>query len=241
MVHRGTAGWDLRRGDKLYRILIVEDDFALRMATKMYFEQIGFYVYEAENMRKGIEMTKGLDVACVILDISLPDGNGYEVCRRIKEVKDVPVIFISNKQEEESRIDSFLSGGDDYMSKPYSLKELELRIYARIRQYEPEAAPGAVLYYPPIRIECDHRCVICEDRRTGFTAAEFNVLYFLAKNPDKVFSMGQIYDKVWNQPNLGDAHTVQVHLAQVRKKMNALREGHNYIETVWGKGYKFNP
>lgn len=225
----------------MYRILIVDDDYALRTVTKTYFEQIGFYVYEAENMRKGIEMTRKLDVACVILDIALPDGNGYEVCRQIKEAKDVPVIFISNRLEEESRIDSFLSGGDDYMSKPYSLRELELRIYARIKQYELQAAPEAVLYYDPIRIMRDKRCVACKDQMVTFTAAEFNILYFLAQNPGKVYSMEQIYDQVWRQPNLGEAHTVQVHLAQARKKMNALREGHNYIETVWGKGYKFNP
>lgn len=224
----------------MYRILIIDDDNELRLVTKIYFEQKGFCVYEADNMKKGIDMTVGIALDCVVLDIALPDGNGYEVCRAIKEIKDIPIIFISNHLEEESRINSFLSGGDDYMAKPYSLKELEMRIYARIKQYEKITNMESALYYPPIEIHPEARYVICGDKQIGFTAAEFNILYLLAIRPGKVFSSEEIYDQIWNQPNLGDTHTVQVHLGQVRKKMNALREGHNYIETIWGKGYRFN-
>lgn len=224
----------------MYRILIVEDDRALRTVNKIYFEQAGFQVYEAENVEQAYSKMEQSEADCVLLDISLPDGNGFEICSKMKEKRDIPIIFVSNHLEEENRINGFLAGGDDYITKPYSLKELELRVYARLKPYGTQEAADRILHFPPIEIYVSTRTVVCGGKKITFTAAEFNIIYFLARHPDKVYSAAEIYDNVWNQPNLGDAHTVQVHLAQARKKMNGLREGHNYIETIWGRGYKFN-
>ena len=225
----------------MYRILFVDDDQDLQLLNRTYFQHQGYQVLQADCTEQTLSVVGEQQIDCIVLDISLPEESGFDICRKVKEVGDIPIIFLSSHTEEASRVNGFLTGGDDYMTKPYSLQELELRVKARIRQYQDGALQE--LRFPPIRICENSRTVRLDEEETAIalTAAEFNILAFLAKHAGQVFSTADIYEKVWNQPDLGDAHTVQVHLASVRKKLNSLREEHKYIETVWGKGYKFNP
>lgn len=225
----------------MYNILVIDDDEDILAVNKIYFTKQGFNVILVSTAHEGIRYIESLRFDCIVLDINLPDIDGFEVCTIAKNNRDVPVIFVSNYLEEEKRINGFLSGGDDYLTKPYSLKELELRILARIKSYDRFRNIDETLNIGTITINSNSRSVLYKGNKVDFTGREFDILYFLAKNPKRVFSITEIYDNVWRMPNLGDAHTVQVHLTQVRKKMNSLKETHKYIETVWGKGYRFIP
>lgn len=223
----------------MYNLLVIDDDTSILEVVKIYFTAQGFCVSTAESAKRGLAMIDTLPVDCVLLDIALPDMDGFEACNAIKEKRNIPIIFLSNYGEEERRIGGFMAGGDDYLVKPFSLKELELRVYARIRQGMDGIKKGALLEFGKLVINESARSVSYDDEKITLTAAEFDILYFLATHMNQVFSQKDIYENIWKLPDLGNAHTVQVHVAQIRRKLNTINKEHAYIETVWGKGYKF--
>ncbi|MEG1618990.1 MAG: response regulator transcription factor [Eubacterium sp.] len=225
----------------MYNLLIVDDDTALLEVNRIYFSSLGFKIYTAETAKDALMIVDTMTLDCIILDVSLPDFDGFEVCTRIKSKSTVPIIFLSNYTREDHRIHGFLAGGDDYLTKPYSLKELELRIYARIqKQATPNTAVDS-LRFDDLIINATSHTVFYKEYPILLTVAEFDIFWFLAKHQNTVFSQLEIYEKVWEMPDLGAAHTVQVHIAQLRRKINSVSKDHCYIQTVWGKGYKFVP
>lgn len=225
----------------MYNLLVVDDDVDILNINQIYFSNIGFNVYTAETAKSAMKIVDNIVLDCIILDISLPDLDGYKICNAIKEKVNIPIIFLSNYEREEERVQGFLSGGDDYITKPYSLKELELRIYARMRQYKDITSIPNVLKFSSLVINVNSRKVTFDKKSIDLTTMEFEILLFLAENKEQVFSKIEIYNQVWKMPDVGDQHTVQVHIAQMRKKINSLSREHQYIQTVWGKGYRFVP
>ncbi|HBG0318124.1 TPA: response regulator transcription factor, partial [Clostridioides difficile] len=220
---------------------VVDDDVDILNINQIYFSNIGFNVYTSETAKDAMDIVESIVLDCIILDISLPDIDGYKMCNDIKEKVNIPIIFLSNYEHEEEKVRGFLAGGDDYITKPYSLKELELRIYACMRQYKNITSVPNVLKFSALVINVNSRKVTFDGESIDLTTMEFEILLFLAENKEQVFSKIEIYNQVWKMPDIGDQHTVQVHIAQMRKKINSLSREHQYIQTVWGKGYKFVP
>lgn len=219
-------------------LLFVDDDPDLLNFNRAYFNKRGYEVLCASNAHDALRIITTATIHCIILDIDLPDEDGFELCIKLREQSTLPVIFLSGLTEEEIRIKSFLAGGDDYLAKPYSMQELELRINSRIRAcaIHTNAHP---LCFGNLTIDPARRTVIYENKSGDFTTMQFDVLAFLARHPGQVFTYEQIYDHVWKTPILGSKHNLQVIIATVRQKLALLCDGQNYIETISRKGYRF--
>lgn len=175
----------------------------------------------------------------IILDVDLPGLDGVSACRQLREVSRVPVVFLSAYHQEDDRIRGLLAGGDDYLGKPYSLTELELRLRLRIEQrLHVEAAD--VLRFDDLEVNLGLRQVRYQGRTADFSALEFDLLAFLARHPGQVFSYEQLYDRVWRSPINKSLHNLQMCIAQVRQKLELLCPDRHYIETIRRKGYRFS-
>lgn len=224
----------------MYKILIVDDDPTTLKDTRTYFESLGYEVVCTDTARsaEGIILSNALD--CIILDVDLPDMNGFALCEKIRLKTSVPIIFLSGYTEEENRIRGLSIGGDDYVCKPYSLKELGLRAEARIRSGR-AAQPPKTLTFGSFSI-CPASCSASyETRSVVFSSYEFDVLYFLAKHPREIYTPEQIYDSVWKAPINKGHKSLQVIMGRIRKKLYELCPDHDYIQTKRYKGYLFVP
>lgn len=219
-------------------LLFVDDDHALLDFNRSYFKKLGYEVLCAEDAREALQILSSVTLSCVILDIDMPGENGFDVCLRLREQSALPVIFLSGLTETQMRIQSFLAGGDDYLGKPYDMKELELRIKARI-QGASAHTDADILHFGDLHIDARERTVSYLGIPGDFTTMQFDVLLFLAKHSGQVFSYEQIYDRVWKAPIMGSRHNLQVIMVMVRQKLAALCGGKSYIETIPRKGYRF--
>lgn len=224
----------------MYNILLVDDDLATLEAMEQFLLENGYEVFCAGTGRKAIDMIRSVKLDCVVLDIGLPDQDGFDVCSRVRTFTSLPIIFLSNYTEEECRIRGFTIGGDDYMCKPFSMRELELRIRARIhRRYEER--PAEILRFEGLSIHTGNRTVSFNGRYGDFSRIEFDILVFLARHPGRIYSYEQLYDSVWNEPLNESRHNVQARIADLRQKLFDLCPGKEYIQTVRRKGYQFIP
>lgn len=222
------------------RVLLVDDDLELLAANQEYFEEQGFQTLCAANGEKALQIIEDVRLDCVVLDIDLPGRDGFTVCQRVREYTNVPIVFLSAYTEEESRINGLLVGGDDYVCKPFSLRELALRVNARIRAWHGDRAP-ALLQYDALAIDTSSRTVSYNGKTGDFARIEFDLLAFLAKNPNQIFSYEQLYDGVWKEPLGESRHNLQARMASMRQKLCALCPEKDYIQTVRHKGYQFVP
>lgn len=219
-------------------LLFVDDDRALLCFNSTYFKKLGYDVLCAPNAQEALRILSTAALSCVILDIDMPGEDGFEVCLRLREQSALPVIFLSALTEAEMRIKSFLVGADDFLGKPYHIKELELRINARIQSATSHTDADA-LCFGHLLIDTKERTVSYRGVQSSFTTLQFDVLVFLAKHPRQAFSYEQIYDRVWKTPIMGSKHNLQVIIATVRQKLTTLCNGKSYIETIPRKGYRF--
>lgn len=224
----------------MYKLLMVDDDKAILETNQQYFEKMGYEVVCAEDAATALDLVRNMPFDCVILDVDLPGQSGFDVCAQIRDKSFMPVVFLSCYTEEQSRIKGLMVGGDDYVCKPYSLQELELRVRARIRGNHTAKIPQA-LTFGGLTIDAGRRAVAYEDKIGEFSALEFDILYFLARHPNQVFSYEQIFECVWHASMNKGLHTLQVLVARVRQKLNALCPDHEYIQTIRRKGYQFVP
>lgn len=222
----------------MYRILLVDDDPHILITNRAFLTQKGYTVFTAENGAQALSIAQTAALDAVILDVDMPGMDGVTVCRRLREISGVPVIFLSAFSEVDDRIQGLMAGGDDYMGKPYSLVELELRLRLRIQSAHPIQA-GEVLCFGPLEIDLGLRQVRYQGNSASFTTLEFDLLAFLARNPGQVFSYEQLYNGVWKSPINQSLHNIQVCMARVRQKLDLLCPGMNYIETIRRKGYRF--
>lgn len=225
------------------KILIIDDEKEIVDLLKDSLERKGNTVLTAYNGKEGIEKAKEMP-DLIVLDIMMPDIDGYEVCRKIRDTVICPIVFLSAKQSEMDRIKGFALGGDDYVVKPFSLKELLARIDAHLRREKRaillnEEGKRALLNFKNITIDLKSREVTVKGNPIGLTKKEFDVLELLSLHPGQVFSKEQIYEKVWGFDAEGDTTTVTEHIKNIRAKIENLDPDTEYIKTVWGIGYKW--
>lgn len=220
------------------RILIIEDEKGIAEIERDYLELEGFSVSIESNGASGLARAENEDFDLIILDIMLPDLDGFDICRSIRKTKDIPMIMVSAKSEKIDKIRGLGLGADDYITKPFDPAELVARVKAHISRYERikggSGEKGTEIVYRDLKIQPLSRRVFYKDEEVFLTAKEFDLLYFLAGNPNRVFSKDDIFAKVWGMQSFGDAGTVVVHLTHIREKIPM-----DYIETVRGVGYRF--
>lgn len=220
------------------KILIIEDEKGIAEIERDYLELEGFSVTIEGNGASGLEKAEKEDFDLIILDIMLPDLDGFDICRTIRKSKDIPMIMVSAKSEKIDKIRGLGLGADDYITKPFDPAELVARVKAHISRYERikgnSGERGTEITYRDLKIQPLSRRVFYRDEEVFLTAKEFDLLYFLAGNPNRVFSKDDIFSKVWGMQSFGDAGTVVVHLTHIREKIPM-----DYIETVRGVGYRF--
>jgi len=233
-----------KRGPAVKKILIIEDEINIAELEKDYLEIEGFTVDIESDGCKGLNRLQQEQFDLIILDLMLPGLDGFEICRRLRKTSAVPIIMISAKTEDMDKIRGLGLGADDYMIKPFSPLELVARVKAHIARYERLSG-----IRPDIKDEMDikgllinksSRRVFLHEREIFFSSKEFDLLLFLASNPNRVISKEQIYSHIWGEEAWGDLGTVAVHIRKIREKIENDPSNPQYIETVWGVGYRFN-
>lgn len=226
------------------RILIVEDDLDIAELERDYLQLNG---YQAEIVQDGIQglklaVTGAYDV--VVVDLMLPHKNGYEIIKEIRKIHEIPVIVVSAKSEDIDKIRGLDFGADDYLTKPFSPAEFAARIKAHIKRYERlkgHLAASEIIQYKGLEINTASHQVFVNGKEVQLTTKEYDLLVHLAANPNIVFSKERIFETLWSDEYSGDTATVAVHIQKIRKKIEKDPANPEYIETLWGAGYRFNP
>ncbi|WP_305077821.1 response regulator transcription factor [Pseudalkalibacillus hwajinpoensis] len=232
--------------EKDARILVVDDEERIRKLLRMYLERENYEIEEAENGEQALEMAIEDEFDLILLDLMLPGMDGIEVCQQMREQKATPVIMLTAKGEEANRVQGFEVGADDYITKPFSPREVVLRVKALLRRssttkfLQTETTTKNVIVFPHLTIDHDAHRVLAEEQIINLTPKEYELLYYLAKAPDKVFSREELLKDVWNYEFFGDLRTVDTHVKRLREKLNKVSpKAAAMISTVWGVGYKF--
>jgi len=228
------------------KILVVDDEERIRRLVRMYLEREDYIVEEADNGKDALEMALNNDYDLILLDLMMPEMDGIEVCQELRKEKATPVIMLTAKGEEANRVQGFEVGADDYVVKPFSPREVVLRVKALLRRSSSETFSGAdtqtkdVLVFPHLTIDYDAHRVTADGQDVNLTPKEYELLCFLAKSPDKVFNRAQLLKEVWQYEFFGDLRTVDTHVKRLREKLsNVSKTAAKMIVTVWGVGYKF--
>ena len=225
------------------RILIIEDESSIAELEKDYLELSGFEVALEEEGNQGLKRALEEDFDLLILDLMLPGLDGFEICRRFREVKNTPIIMISAKKEDIDKIRGLGLGADDYMTKPFSPSEMVARVKAHLARYERLIGSGSpeneIIEIRGLKIDKTARRVWINGEEKNFTTKEFDLLTFLAQNPNHVFTKEELFSKIWDMESIGDIATVTVHIKKIREKIEFNTAKPPYIETIWGVGYRF--
>lgn len=224
------------------RILLIEDDKDLNKGLVYDLEQNGFQVYPAFTLSEGRELLKDRGVDLILLDGSLPDGDGFAFCREVKRQRDIPVVFLTARDMEQDEMQGFDCGADDYITKPFNILEVKARIKAIIRRTgkkKDQKEDGKLVVKGDMKIDCESRRVVIGDREINLTAKEFDLLELLATHPNKVYSRENLLNLVWGYEYPGDVRTVDVHIRRLREKIEAQPSDPKYVYTKWGVGYYF--
>ncbi|CRZ35638.1 DNA-binding response OmpR family regulator [Herbinix hemicellulosilytica] len=225
------------------KILIIEDEIAIAELEKDYLELSGFQVEVETTGDIGVERALKEEFNLIILDLMLPNVDGFEICRRIREEKNIPVIMVSAKKEDIDKIRGLGMGADDYITKPFSPSELVARVKAHLARYERLIGSGQkeneVIEIRGLKIDKTARRVFVNGEEKIFTTKEFDLLAFLAENPNRVFTKEELFRKIWDMESIGDIATVTVHIKKIREKIESNTSKPQYIETIWGVGYRF--
>jgi len=224
-------------------ILIIEDEIAIAELEKDYLELAGFQVTLISEGNKGLKEALEGDYQLVILDLMLPGLDGFEICRRIREEKDIPILMVSAKKEDIDKIRGLGLGADDYMTKPFSPSELVARVKAHLARYERlvknHDKANEIIEIRGMKIDKTARRVYVNEEEKILTTKEFDLLSFLASHPDRVFTKDELFREIWDMESFGDIATVTVHIKKIREKIEEDAAKPQYIETIWGKGYRF--
>lgn len=219
------------------KILIIDDERDLLETFTDYFQLMGYLVYTADNGLAGLKQLKH-QPDIIILDVNMPEMDGFELCAAIREQIACPIVFLSAKEDEESRLEGLRIGGDDYLVKPVSLKELALRIEAHLRRETRKQATRKIAYFEELMIDYDQKNLQFRNQEIHLTKAEFAIVELLSKHPGRAFSKDEIYQHLWDWDKLGDAAIITEHVRRIRKKI-ADYSSVDFIQTVWGVGYKW--
>ena len=225
------------------RILIVEDEVAIADLEKDYLELSGFEVEIENDGTKGLERALHEEFDLFILDLMLPGVDGFEICKKIREIKNTPILMVSAKKDDIDKIRALGLGADDYVTKPFSPSELVARVKAHLARYErligSNMPQNDIIEIRGIKIDKTARRVWVNGEEKQFTTKEFDLLTFLAENPNHVFTKEELFRKIWDMESIGDIATVTVHIKKIREKIEMNTNKPQYIETIWGVGYRF--
>lgn len=219
------------------KILIVDDEEGIVSLLRDYFEIQGYEVITAGGGLAALEKVR-LNPDLILLDINMPDLDGLEVCRKIREHVSCPILFLTAKIEEEDRVNGFVMGGDDYIMKPFSIEELGARVMAHLRREERRRGNGSVKICGDVAIHYNERTVYCKKQRVVLTKTEYEIVELLSLHPGQVFSKDSIYEKTRGYDAGGDSGIISEHIRRIRGKINQFTE-QEIIETVWGVGYRW--
>jgi DNA-binding response OmpR family regulator len=232
----------------VHNILIIEDDAAIREGVRILMEGENFHVEEAANGFEGLEKLSDT-THLIILDVMMPGISGYKTCEEIRKRSNVPVLFLTAKDQESDKLLGLMSGGDDYLVKPFSYAELLARVKALLRRHLIYDKSGEKIEQEiydewieakTIRINTKSNCTYVNGREIDLTEKEYSILLLFMKNPGKIFSVQNLYESVWEAPYLySSANTVMVHIRRLRKKIEDDPQKPKFILSVWGKGYRF--
>ncbi|MCI8520780.1 MAG: response regulator transcription factor [Clostridia bacterium] len=221
------------------KILIIEDDRSIAELERDYLEINDFKCELAARGTTGLEMALAENYDLIIIDIMLPGMDGFEVITELRKKKQTPVIFLSARSGDIDKIRGLGLGADDYMTKPFSPNELVARVKAHISRHEALTSNSSdIITAGSLVIDKDAHKITVGGAEISFTAKEYDLLLFLAQNPNRIFSKEVLFDKIWGLDAVGDVSTVTVHIQRMREKINMKNE--NHIETVWGVGYRFS-
>ena len=223
------------------RILIVEDDRVIADLEKEYLTVNGYDVDVCYDGDSGIKKALENDYSLVILDVMLPGKNGFEICSELRQVKDIPILFVTAKQEDDDIVSGFDIGGDDYITKPFKFKEFVARVNSHVNRYKKltKSDSSEEIMVGSIRLCNTSRQAFVGDTEIQMTNKEFDLLWFLATNPNKVFTKEELLKKIWGYASVGDTSTVTVHVNRIREKLDTHSKDSRFIETIWGVGYRF--
>ena len=225
------------------KILIIEDEESIADLEKDYLELSGFEVEICNEGDTGLKAALSKEFDLIVLDLMLPGMDGFEICRHIREEKNIPVIMVSAKKDDIDKIRGLGLGADDYMTKPFSPSELVARVKAHMARYERLIGSGIqeneIVEIRGIKIDKTARRVWINGEEKAFTSKEFDLLTFLAQNPNHVYTKEELFSKIWDMESIGDIATVTVHIKKIREKIEFNTAKPQYIETIWGVGYRF--
>jgi DNA-binding response OmpR family regulator len=231
--------------DARRRVLVVDDEANIREVIAQYLELEGFAIQQARDGAEALRLAASHPPDLVVLDLMLPGVDGLEVCHRLRERSAVPIIMLTARGEETDKLTGFNLGADDYITKPFSPRELVVRVRAIMRRIEATQVPAMVmegtLRFGSLLIQPQLRKAQRDGSTLDLTAKEFDLLHFLASHPAQVFSRQQLLDHVWDFDYYGDASTVTVHMRRLREKLETDPARPEHLKTVWGVGYKFQP
>ena len=225
------------------KILIVEDEEAIADLEKDYLELSGFEVEVANEGTLGLEKELSGEYDLFILDLMLPGVDGFEICRKIRDEKNTPIIMVSAKKDDIDKIRGLGLGADDYMTKPFSPSELVARVKAHLARYDrligSAAEKNKIIEIRGLKIDTTARRVWVNGEEKTFTTKEFDLLAFLAAHPNHVYTKDDLFREIWDMESVGDIATVTVHIKKIREKIELDTSNPQYIETIWGVGYRF--
>ena len=225
------------------KILIVEDVESISELEKDYLELSGFEVEVSNDGETGLTKALSEDYDLTILDLMLPGTDGFEICRQVREQKNTPIIIVSAKKDDIDKIRGLGLGADDYMTKPFSPSELVARVKAHMARYERLVGSGVeenkIIEIRGLKIDTTARRVWVNGEEKMFTTKEFDLLTFLASHPNHVYTKDELFSEIWDMESIGDIATVTVHIKKIREKVEFDTSNPQYIETIWGVGYRF--
>ena len=225
------------------KILIIEDEEAIAELEKDYLEMSGYEVLIENDGTKGLQVALKESIDLLVLDLMLPGVDGYDICKQVREEKNIPILMVSAKKDDIDKIRGLGLGADDYMTKPFSPSELVARVKAHLSRYErlvgSTQKSNDIVEIRGIKIDKTARRVFINGEEKIFTTKEFDLLTFLAENPNHVFTKDELFREIWDMESIGDIATVTVHIKKIREKIEFDTSKPQYIETIWGVGYRF--
>lgn len=223
------------------KILVVDDEKEIRNLIEIYLKNEGYDVIKASDGEEALKILEKEDIHLIILDIMMPKMDGIEVCKKVRENLNTPILMLSAKSEDMDKIQGIMTGADDYITKPFNPLELLVRVKAIIRRayyFNNINTNKNIINIENLTINKNERIITIDGVEIPFTSREFDILYLLASNKGKVFSSEEIFLKVWKEEYFNSNNTVMVHMSRIREKLSNYGNGQNIIKTVWGVGYK---
>ncbi|MFD2211906.1 response regulator transcription factor [Virgibacillus halophilus] len=224
------------------KILIIEDDQSIAALERDYLEIEDFQVEIVADGKEGLDAALYQSFDLILLDLMVPNINGFEICKEIRKKTNIPILMVTAKNEDIDKIRGFGLGADDYIVKPFSPSELVARVKAHLGRYERLTQADAVkdeIHVKGLKINLSSRQVFINEKEVAFTTKEFDLLSFFAQHPNQVFSKEELFERIWGLDAVGDNATVTVHVKKIRKKIEKDTSSPQYIQTMWGSGYRF--